>query len=112
MKTTSMTMAALLLAGCGQIGPALHGPNSRTMTLYTLNEQVKPGMSREDVLARLGQPAYTFPLGRQQQTVWNYRFAPPEGDCTVFQVSLGQADGRVAEVGQGYDRYCDGPSRS
>ena len=81
------------------------------MALGSLSQQVTAGMSTTDVLARIGRPTYVFPLPRQGQDVWNYRFAPPEGDCTVFQVSISRASGRVAETGQGYDRTCDGPNR-
>lgn len=102
-----LVAATLALGGCAGIAG---GPNSRTMGLATLGQAVQTGMSGPDVLARIGRPTYIFPLPRQGQDVWNYRFAPPEGDCTVFQVSVSRTSGLVTETGQGYDRFCDGPS--
>jgi outer membrane protein assembly factor BamE (lipoprotein component of BamABCDE complex) len=100
--------ATLALGACAGLAS---GPNSRTMTIGTLGQGVQAGMSAQEVLARIGRPTYVFPLPRQGQDVWNYRFAPPEGDCTVFQVSISRTSGLVAETGQGYDRACDGPNR-
>ena len=108
IQITAAAAAAALLAGCAGFQTAIAGPNRRTMRIESLSAQVRAGMSQQDVLARIGRPTYTFPVGLQRQTVWNYRFAPPEGDCTVFQVSFGNASGTVVETGQGYDRYCDG----
>ena len=115
MQSTSRSIAALALSAAtlalGACAGIAGGPNSRTFSMATLGQQVQPGMPGPEVLARIGRPTYVFPLPRQRQDVWNYRFAPPEGDCTVFQVSIDRATGRVAEVGQGYDRTCDGPNR-
>ena len=108
IRTLASLAAACALTACAGLAS---GPNSRTMMLGTLNQQVTTGLSGTDVLARIGRPTYVFPLPRQGQDVWNYRFAPPEGDCTVFQVSISRTSGLVTETGQGYDRYCDGPNR-
>lgn len=108
LAASLLAVATLALGACAGIAD---GPNSRTMRIGALGEQVQPGMSAQDVLARIGRPTYVFPLPRQGQDVWNYRFAPPEGDCTVFQVSIHRGTGLVAETGQGYDRTCDGPNR-
>ncbi len=67
---------------------------------------ILPGMSQEDVLTRIGHPAFVFPIGWQQQQVWNYRFGGPEGDCFVFQVSIANATQRVVETGRGVDPAC------
>ena len=67
---------------------------------------IRPGMSEQDVLTRIGHPAFVFPVGWQQQQVWNYRFGGLEGDCFVFQVSIGNVTHRVAETGQGPDPAC------
>jgi hypothetical protein len=68
--------------------------------------QIQPGMSKTDVLTRLGQPAFVFPIGYQQLQVWNYRFGGLEGDCMVFQISFSNATGAVTEAGQGPDPQC------
>jgi hypothetical protein len=67
---------------------------------------IQPGMSKTDVLTRLGQPAFVFPVGYQQLQVWNYRFGGLEGDCMVFQISFSNATGAVTEAGQGPDPAC------
>ncbi len=110
-RTALVVASVVVLASCASFQETLALPNSRVMTLRTLNEQVSPGMSPNDVVARIGRPASTFPVGWQKSTVWNYRFAPPEGDCVVFQVSFSTVSGVVTETGQGYDSACDGPSR-
>ncbi len=71
---------------------------------------IRPGMSEEDVLTRIGHPAFVFPVGWQQLRVWNYRFGGLEGDCFVFQVSIGNATHRVTETGQGADPACSADS--
>jgi len=71
---------------------------------------IKPGMSQLDVLSRIGRPASVFPIGWQQLHVWNYRFGGLEGDCVLFQVSIGNSSGLVTESGQGTDPACDAGS--
>ena len=72
---------------------------------------MKPGMSRDDVLALIGHPVGTFPVGWQQEQVWSYRFPRPEGDCVLWQVSISNASGLVTDVGPGFDPACDGGAR-
>jgi hypothetical protein len=97
----------LALAGCAGFAS---GPSSRSLSLSQINAAVQTGQRGDAVYARLGQPTYVFPLPRQGVDVWNYRFAPPEGDCVVFQVSVSRTTGLVTETGQGQDRSCDGPN--
>jgi len=68
---------------------------------------IGPGMSQQEVLARIGQPAFTFPVGWQQLQVWNYRYGGLEGDCVVFQVSISNATRTVTETGPGPDPVCN-----
>ena len=70
-------------------------------------ETIRPGMRQEDVLVRIGQPAFVFPVGWQKIQVWNYRFAGLEGDCVVFQVSISNADRTVTETGPNTDPACN-----
>ena len=74
---------------------------------------IQPGMSQDDVLARIGRPAFVFGIGLQHSTVWNYRFGGLDGDCVVFQVSISNASHTVTEAGQNTDPACDhGSERS
>ena len=68
---------------------------------------ITPGMPQDEVLARIGRPAFVFPVGWQQLQVWNYRFGGLEGDCVVFQVSISNATHTVAEAGPNTDPACD-----
>ena len=105
-RITVALLALAALTACADFKAAMAQPNSRVMTLNTLSSEIKPGMASADVLARIGRPAYSFPIGRQGLSIWNYRFARPEGDCAVFQISVSNATGRVTETGQGPDREC------
>ena len=68
---------------------------------------ITAGMSQDQVLARIGRPAFVFPVGWQQLQVWNYRFGGLEGDCVVFQVSISNATHTVADAGPNTDPACD-----
>jgi hypothetical protein len=71
------------------------------------------GMTREEVLTRIGRPAFVFPVGWQKLQVWNYRFGGLEGDCVVFQVSISNATHTVTDAGPNTDPACShGPDRS
>ncbi len=63
------------------------------------------GIAREELRARVGPPVSTFSIGRQGIQVWNYRYQT--NDCLWFQVSIRDADGRVAETTRGIDPACD-----
>ena len=74
---------------------------------------IQPGMTQDDVLVRIGHPAFVFPVGWQQSQVWNYRFGGLEGDCVVFQVSISNATRAVTEAGPNTDPACNhGSERS
>ena len=69
---------------------------------------IAPGMTQEQVLARIGTPAFVFPVGWQRLQVWNYRF--DGGDCVWYQVSIAATDRRVVDANIGTDPACDGPN--
>ncbi len=74
---------------------------------------IVPGMTQDDVLVRIGRPAFVFPVGWQQSQVWNYRFGGLDGDCVVFQVSIGNASHTVTEASPNTDPACSrGSGRS
>jgi hypothetical protein len=78
----------------------------QVMDLWYLT-RITPGLSKEDVLMRVGHPGSTMPIKRQQLVVWNYRY--PTNDCLWFQISIGDDD-KVISGGQGIDPQCDAPS--
>jgi hypothetical protein len=65
---------------------------------------IAAGMSRDDVLVRLGHPSDTRYIGWQKLVVWAYRYDTPM--CQWFQVSL-NGQGRVADVSYGPDPRCE-----
>ncbi len=67
---------------------------------------ITPGLTPEQVLMRIGHPAFVFPVGYQKLQVWNYRFTGMEGDCVVFQVSISNVTGRVSDAGPNTDPAC------
>ncbi|MEO7150552.1 MAG: hypothetical protein ABIX46_02400 [Burkholderiaceae bacterium] len=66
------------------------------------------GISSEELRVRMGPPMSTFAIPRQGIQVWNYRYQT--NDCLWFQVSIRNADGRVAETTRGIDPACDAPN--
>lgn len=62
------------------------------------------GMSRAEVLRRIGRPSNTRYLPRQRHQLWSYRYETPF--CIWFQVSL-DTDDRVAELGHNLDPICE-----
>lgn len=69
---------------------------------------IPPGITRDELLARMGPPVSTFPIGRQGIQVWNYRYQT--NDCLWFQVAIRDSDGRVADTTRGMDPVCDAPN--
>ena len=67
-----------------------------------------PGLTRGDVLRRLGRPAEAQRVGWLGREVWSWRY--PTNDCLWFRVTF-EADGRLLDAG-GYmpDPMCDPPS--
>ena len=78
---------------------------SSTQVLTEANfATVQKGMTRRDVLVKLGRPSQVFRAGYQRLDIWNYRYF--EGDCVWFQISIDDA-GLVTEAAQGQDPACD-----
>ena len=70
---------------------------------------LKIGMTKDEVLQRIGRPSDVTTLSRQQHQLWSYRYETPF--CIWFQVSLDTAN-RVAELGHNVDPMCDSADRS
>ncbi|MFM7530988.1 MAG: hypothetical protein ACKO5J_00570 [Rubrivivax sp.] len=66
--------------------------------------QVPVGVSREELLYRLGPPAEQRPAGRLPGTVWSWRY--PNNDCLWFQAGVDE-QGRYAGGGYGQDPRCE-----
>ena len=68
------------------------------------DEYVRAGMTRDDVLSRIGRPATTWPIAYQRQIVWSYRYESPF--CQWFMVGMGQ-EGKVVDTAYGPDPLCE-----
>lgn len=68
--------------------------------------ELRPGMSKAEVLYRIGHPSEARTLQRQQHQLWSYRYVSPF--CLWFQVSLDTQD-RVVELGNNDDPVCTSP---
>jgi hypothetical protein len=69
---------------------------------------VTPGMTQDEVLARIGRPVHVTGIGWQKQQLWSYRFAGLEGDCVVFQVAIADDTHTVTDAGTNMDPACGG----
>ena len=100
--TRRVVTAALVVGvgGCSAIGPI--GPSPTEADFAAL----KPGMTQQDVLARVGRPTWIFGVRQESLTIWNYRFN--RSDCVIYQVSM-RPDGTLRDAAPGYDPACDGP---
>jgi len=80
--------------------------NRQVLTPQTF-ATIQPGMTQDDVLSRIGRPAFVVPVGWQQLQVWSYRFGGLEGDCVVFQISISNASHTVTDAGPNTDPSCN-----
>ena len=99
----AIVATVIALAGCAAIS------QGKVLTEASFDD-IKPGMSADQVLAQLGRPSYVFGAGWvDHYHVWNYRWAG--ADCVWFQISINDSDQRVKEASMAPDPKCDGPSR-
>ena len=63
------------------------------------------GVSRDDVLQRIGRPSDRMVIPRRNELVWSYRYESPF--CQWFQVSLDRTTNQVTETGYNVDPICD-----
>jgi hypothetical protein len=91
--------AVLTAAGCATTTAA---PAPRAADLAA----IKPGMTREALVSRLGPPSWEFPVWQLNVMILSYRSY--RSDCTVFQVSV-RPDGTIQDVGPAWDPACDRP---
>ena len=92
----------LALSGCA-VGYA-SGPIPTEAALAA----IKPGMTRDEVFARVGPPTWSFGVRQDNMTIMNYRYT--RNDCVIYQVSM-LPDGTVRDASPGADPACDGPRR-
>ncbi len=67
-------------------------------------DDVRVGMSRDELLATIGHPSDSRQIAFQKRTLWSYRYETPF--CKWFQVGIDRQD-RVVDTGYGPDPMCD-----
>ena len=85
------------LAGCAAL------QNAKIPTESELSS-IKAGMTRDEVLASVGPPTWTFKVRQEDLAIWNYRYN--RNDCVIYQISM-RPNGTVRDVGTGLDPACD-----
>ena len=101
-QATLLVLPLAALAGCGTT------PQWKVLTESSF-DNIRPGMSSDEVLAQLGPPTTVFGAGWTEHTrVWNYRWAG--ADCVWYQITIRDTDRKVREAGIGQDPKCDGPN--
>ena len=90
-------MLAACLAACAGFRGARTPTESELAT-------IKEGMTRDQVLTRVGPPTWTFKVRQEDLTIWNYRYN--RNDCLIYQVSV-RPNGTVRDAGIGQDPACD-----
>lgn len=64
---------------------------------------IRAGMTADEVRLQIGAPSVIWPLRRQRQQVWSYRYESPF--CQWFMVGMG-LDDRVVDTAFGEDPMC------
>ena len=96
-----LVAAAAAIAGCtGLVAPG-RGPVEADFLA------LQPGMTRAQVLSRVGHPNWVFGVRQENLSIWNYRY--DRSSCLLYQVSV-RPDGTVRDVGTSPDPACDGRS--
>jgi hypothetical protein len=96
----SMWLAAPIVAAALA---ACAGLNTKTPTEQDLSG-IKEGMTRDEVLTRVGPPTWVFKVRQEDLTIWNYRYN--RNDCLIYQVSM-RPTGTVRDAGISQDPACD-----
>lgn len=107
IRTTSFArrgLAVVSVAGLG--GCAALGPVAPALTEADF-AALRPGITQQEVLAKVGRPTWVFGVRQESLSIWNYRFN--RNDCVIYQLSM-RPDGTLRDAAPGYDPACDGPS--
>lgn len=96
MRLAAPVLAASL-AACASVQFA------KTPTESALSS-IGEGMTRDEVLARVGPPTWTFRVRQESLTIWNYRYN--RNDCLIYQISM-RPNGTVRDAGISQDPACD-----
>ena len=88
------------------------GPNGKMTALRQvvaphMFDQVRAGMSEQEVRRMLGKPAKRTQYERKQETDWDWRYVDPPTTEMLFTVTFGP-DGRVLRTGRSMVQR-DGP---
>ena len=72
-------------------------------------DTLQAGTPADEVRMRFGRPVWVYGVRYPERSqVWAYRF--DGSDCVWYQVSIGDASGRVTETSLGPDPACNAPN--
>ena len=89
------------ISGCSNFGAS--GPSPTEADFMAL----QPGMTQQEVLARVGRPTWIFGVRQENLSIWNYRYS--HSACVIYQLSM-RPDGTLRDAATGSDPGCDGPN--
>ncbi len=72
-------------------------------------ETLRPGMTRDEVLFRIGHPSQVRTLPRQNHELWSYLYENPF--CLWYQVSIDRQTGRLVSSGNAIHPRCQWDER-
>ncbi|WP_280548832.1 outer membrane protein assembly factor BamE [Halomonas sp. 11-S5] len=96
-RIVTLSVALLLISGCSYFGVYKRDLPQGNLVTEAMVEQLRPGMSRQQVVDLMGSPLLEAPFDASQ---WDYVYRLDEayGGVEQRRVTLTFAGGRVAEV--------------
>ena len=85
------------------------GPDGRVVSIRNaLNDetffQIRPGMTKDEVLRLIGPPGETMAFPRNNTHAWDYRFVDTWGYRSIFSVTFNAQDIVVSKIAQRIER--------
>ena len=77
---------------------------AQVLTELRFND-IRAGMTADEVRLRIGRPSTIWPLSFQHQMVWSYRYNTPF--CQWFMVGMSADQSQVVDTAYGPDPLCE-----
>ena len=97
IKTVTFTLALLMVSGCSYLGVYKRDLPQGNLVTQEMVNQLKPGMSREQVQYIMGSPLLPAPFDANQ---WDYVFRLDEayGDVEQRRITLAFEENRLVDI--------------
>ncbi|MGJ7461369.1 outer membrane protein assembly factor BamE [Halomonas sp. MA07-2] len=98
-KIVTLSVAVLLISGCSYFGVYKRDIPQGNLVTADMVDQLRPGMTRDDVVYVMGRPLLEAPFDANQ---WDYVFHLDEayGDVERRRVTLSFAGNRLVDIQQ------------